>query len=131
MKITKIGGQKNITIAKIACHLNSKWQFVFTKIFLSLRPYKSHNKMNKFLPLAVIVMLGVVTFTIVSCSKSHTDPVGVYTCTCSYSSPLTGIVVDQPQFTTVSEPESSATSQCNSQAVTLTKNLATVVTCHL
>ena len=87
--------------------------------------------MKRFFPVALIIMLGTIALTIFSCSKSVIDPVGIYTCTCSYSSLVTGSVVNQAQFTTASIPQSSAMSQCDAQAAKLTKNGATVVSCHL
>lgn len=87
--------------------------------------------MKRFFPVALIVMLGTIAVTVFSCSKSVIDPVGMYTCSCSYSSPVTGTVVNQAQFTTANIPQSSAMSQCDAQAAKLAKSGASVVSCHL
>ena len=70
------------------------------------------------------------TVTIVACTKSNSNPTGVYSCICTYTEAGT-TVTNQTVFTSPSEPKNTATTQCNAEATTLTSAGATGVSCHL
>jgi|GEM_PF-1008951 len=85
--------------------------------------------MKKFIPIAVIAVLG--TLSIVSCKKSSSDPVGNYTCFCTYTSSGN---TDTASLPINNQKKSTAQSACNTEQTQLNTNsngMFTNVTCTL
>lgn len=73
--------------------------------------------MKKFIPIAVIAVLG--TLSIVSCKKSSSDPTGNYTCFCTYTANNTTDTVSLPIN---NQKKSTAQSACTTEQTQLNSN---------